>query len=817
MRAKLQTHAFIILFYFALALIITWPLVTVLSTHLAGFAYGDGHEMARHVWWYNHALRTGQDVFYQPLLGYPDGIDGVLYWAHPLQFFPAWLFAYFLPLPAAANLAILLAMALNGWGMYCLAAHLLNDARIPALVSGVVFMAAPTFQGHLGGGHAGLMIMWPVPLYLLALFKLRDLNHAESVGAHSRAPIMKIPIANLIGDRKTRRWLALAILFFVLSNTGHVLQLIYVLLPVTGIFMLTRLIRREWLALARTIVVGVLGCALLMIFLLPVAQSTLSTPAYTDEGGFVRYSADLLSIISPSFYHPLYSLLDYPRRVLGVNLEEGVSYIGLVAGIFALIGVWKKSVARWWLSLALIAWVLSLGPLLKIFDQPVSLEIDGYPSYITLPWSALQNLPFFSLARTPGRFNFALALAVAALAGYGAAWVWERVYSHMSLQRILFILGIAAILFDYQVYWPLPTISAAIPEQVYALRERNDIRAVFDIPWDNLIAAKDALYLQTAHQLPLVGGHLTRSTPVSPAKLTLLQATLDSALLNAAGADLIVLHKAYVSPEIDLFTREKLGQPFYEDAAIALFDRPETQAKNPSARLLTTQATTSNNADSYLYESQRGWVNFSGILAAEGRKVELYLDRQLIHRWTVDGEMTFDVPIPVSVQTYHTVRLALNPPCPQLQESSLRCRALEIRDLSFGALDSAEDVNWAFDRGVTLVRAFVPESAEAGQNLPINLFWRFDAPRSGTEIRFLHVLNQNDELVAQFDSTLGDQPAGSMWAEAVNVVLPGDLLPGMYRVYTGWYTYPDTVRFNVLSDVDGARNNLVLIGAFEIR
>jgi len=831
LRIKLQTHAAIILFYFALALIITWPLVTVISTHFAGFVYGDGHEMARHIWWYNHALRTGQDIFYQPLLGYPNGIDGVLYWAHPLQFFPAWLFAYFLPLPAAANLAILLAMALNGWGMYCLAAYLLEDARIPALLAGVVFMAAPTFQGHLGGGHAGLMVMWPAPLYLLALFKLRNLNHAESVGAqHDRreslwgaAPLQNTKmwtwgIITLVGDRETRRWLALAILFFVLSNTGHILQLIYLLLPVTGVFVLTLLIRREWLTLARTILVGILGCAFLMIFLLPIAQSTFNTPAYTDEGGFVRYSVDLLSVVSPSFYHPLYSALDYPRRVLGVNLEEGVSYIGLIAGIFVLIGIWKKSASRWWLVLALIVWVFSLGPLLKIFDQPVSLEIDGYPSFITLPWAALQNLPFFSLARTPGRFNFALALAVAVLAGYGAAWVWERLSKiwAQSLRWIIFVLITTAILFDYQLYWPLPTIPAAIPDSVYALRERDDIRAVFDIPWDNLVAAKDALYLQTAHQLPMVGGHLTRSTPVSPAKLNLLQATLDSALLNAAGADIIILHKAYISPEIDLFAREKLGQPFYEDAEIALFDRPDTPNENASVRLLTSEEATTNIADSYLYESRNGWVNFSGTLAANGREVELYVDRQLIHRWMVDDEVNFDVPLPVSAQTYHIVRLALNPPCPQVQESSLRCRALEMRDLSFGALSPAEDLNGQFDRGVTLARTFVPEHAEAGENLPVNLLWRFDAPRNRTEIRFLHVLNQYDELVAQFDSTLGDQPAGGVWSEAVDVALPNDLPPGTYRVYVGWYTYPDAVRFDVLSDGDGAQNDLVFLGSFEV-
>jgi hypothetical protein len=724
-------------------------------------------------------------------------MEGVLLWAHPLQFFPAWLFAFFLPLPAAANLAILLTMVLNGWAMYRLALYLLDGQPAPALLAGVAFMAAPTIQGHLGGGHAGLMVMWPVPLYIYALFKLQNLSPQNFF------------------ERQAWRWLVLGIVFFVLSAGGHILQLIYVLLPITAVFALAQFFRRDWRGLARTILVGIGGCLLLLIFLLPIAASTFNTPAYTNEGGFVRYSADLLSVISPSFHHPLFSALDYPRRVLGVNLEEGVSYIGIVAGALAIIGLWKKRASRWWLALAVVAWVLSLGPLLKIFDQPVQVQIDSYQTSITLPWAAFQKLPLFSLARTPGRFNFTLALAIAMLAGYGAAVIWKQLRAVL-LRWTTLILMIAVILFDYQVYWPLPTIPAAIPDAVQALAVRDDIRAVFDIPWDNLVAAKDALYLQTAHQHALIAGQVTRSTPVSPAKLSLLQNTLNPVLLDESGADIIILHKAYITPEIDNFSREKLGPPFYEDADIALFEPPETESESASVRLVTTSANIQNRLDSYLYEAGTGWVIFSGTLAANGRETELYMDRQIIHRWRVEGEMPFAVPIPVSANTYHTVTLAVHPPCPQEHSPSLRCRALSAHGLSFGQYVPADDLNLQFDRGIVLARASVPEHAEAGSDLPVSLLWQFSMARNGNEIRFLHVLDRDDNLVAQFDSTLGDQPAGSTWVEQVDVPIPPELPAGEYHVYAGWYTYPDFTRFTVLSDVDAAQNNLVLLGAFRI-
>ena len=466
-------------------------------------------------------------------------------------------------------------MALNGWGMYVLAQHLLKGAQGPAILSGLVFMAAPTFQGHLGGGHAGLMVMWPVPLYVYALIRLQH-SADDSRVAPTVNPIWPRREASLRGCWGVR-WFILAIVFFVLSAGGHILQLIYVLLPITAAFMLWQVWRRDWHGLLRTILINALGSLILLIFVLPIAQSTLDTPAYTEEGGFVRYSADLLSAVSPSFFNPLYASLDYPRRVLGVNLEEGSSYVGLIAGALALLGLLftrrdSQSVgARWWLLLALVAWVLSLGPLLKVFDSPLRLEPDGYASYITLPWSAVQNLPFFSLARTPGRFNFTLALAVAMLAGYGALWLTT---SRGKWKPLLITVLMAAVLVDYQWYWPFPTIAADIPTAVQQLAEREDIRAVLDIPWGNPVAAKDGLYLQTAHEKPLVAGHVTRSTPVNPAKLTLLEQTLDPALLKAVGADIVIAHKQYM--EDIALARTQLGDPLYEDDVIAVFETPDT-------------------------------------------------------------------------------------------------------------------------------------------------------------------------------------------------------------------------------------------------
>ena len=321
-------HLAVIAFFLLLALIVTYPLVMNISTHFSGFPYGDAPEMAHHIWWMGYALRNGEPLYQQTLLGYPDGIDGSILWANPLQFIPPSVLALFLPLPAALNIYMLITMALNGWAMWLFSKYLIttvggaymppvqrSEINFPALIAGVVFMLFPTMQGHLGAGHTGLMVQWGVPLYAYCLFRLSE---------------------NAI---TLRRWglIALTALCFLISAAGHSLQVIYVLMPLSGLFALALIVRRRWAALIRVIIAAALGTIALLIFLLPVIIPTLGTSSYTDTGGAIRYSADLLAAITPSFLHPIWGRLDYTRQVLGVNLDEGAAYFGIFACCLALL------------------------------------------------------------------------------------------------------------------------------------------------------------------------------------------------------------------------------------------------------------------------------------------------------------------------------------------------------------------------------------------------------------------------------------------------------------------------------------------------
>ncbi|MCU0513171.1 MAG: hypothetical protein MUE40_11435 [Anaerolineae bacterium] len=788
MRRFAGQQLLILMLYLGIAIVITFPVVLSLSTQFLGGDTSDSYEMARHIWWFKTALQTGQSPFWQSNLGYPEGFSGVSLQANFLQFFPMWLFAFVMPLATAFNLTILLTLALNGWSLQLwLRQALRRENGLPAraidagaLLAGVVFMAAPTFQGHLFEGHAGLLVQWTVPLYLLALERF------------------------VAAPRFAWRWLALAVLFFQLAPSGHMLQVIYMLLPLTGVLLLVRLWQRDGRGAARIVLVGAAGSVLLLLFLLPLIQETLASAAYTDTGGYVRYSADLLAIVTPSFFHPLWGKLPYTAQVLGVNLGEGSQYIGLAAGLLALVGVRHFPAARTWLLLALVAWVLSLGPLLKVLDQPVLLRLGDYQTYLTLPLAPLQNLPGFNLARTPGRFNFALALALAALAGYGAAGLWARQPRLAAGGRTAGAAGLllaALIVADYQSFFPVPTRPAAIPDAVYALRGRDDVRAVFNIPYEHLLGAKDALYLQTAHEKPLIAGQVTRQTPVNPARLALLQATLHPALLRSRGADIIIWHKQRAQQmgrydALAALLARQFPPPIYEDAQIAIYETPaDPAALPPLTTLAPASATLTDSLEAYVYAPQSRWLLVEATLTGTGQEVSLSRDGRPVQRLRVTGTQRLRVPLPLPADSFTALRLSLALPCPAVSAPPLTCDAVQVNSLSISEMPVPVRFDLIeFDRGIELLSsAVVPAAAD---HVMVYLDWRLSQPPGAFDIRFVHLLDSQGRNVAQEDSRLSPLPVAQAWSEAIRLSTAG-LPPGEYTVRVGWYDLNTMQRFAV--------------------
>ena len=237
-------------------------------------------------------------------------------------------------------------------------------------------------------------MLWPLPLFIICLFDYAD-------------------------DGGTRRYLS-ALLFFLLSAMGNTLQIVYVLVPLAALFLLARLYRRDQVGAIRLLAVVLVGCLLLFLFVSPVLGDMRGHPAYSDDTGVLRDSVDLLALVTPSSSNSLWPDNIAPAAGSSADsLASGQSYIGLLGGILALVGILSHRETRWWLLLAFVAWLLALGPLLKVSQQALTASVAGHDAVVPLPLAFLLNLPLFEFALTPSRFMLFFALAFALLVGFG--------------------------------------------------------------------------------------------------------------------------------------------------------------------------------------------------------------------------------------------------------------------------------------------------------------------------------------------------------------------------------------------------------------
>lgn len=779
--------------YLICAMVITWPLVARMGTHLAGYYFTDSQERIHHIWWLTHALRTGQPLFWLPNLGWPDGMAGISLLGQPLQQMPAALLALVFPLVVADNLSLLLHTALMGMGMYALGLQLARGSRTAALVGGLVFMAAPTFQAHLGDGHNMHHSLAFAPLFVLALIRMRNAT-----------------------GRSRRNWFVAGSLCFALVTYGYALNAIYILLPLAILFAMQRAIKRDWPGFAQLLLMCLTGAMLQVLFLLPVIGETLGNRVYTAAGGDVKFSLDLLSIVTPSHFHPLYGQLEHTLPVLTSRPAERSSWIGLVPGALSLLAL-ARGRGRFWLGLALLSWVLALGPFLKLLGEPLVVHVDGRASYLTLPLVFLEGLPILNLNRTPGRFGFALALAIACLATYGTALLaassgLQRGWRRILATAILLIL----ILFDYQWYWPLPTFEAQVPAGIASLAKRSGLRAVLDVPVLGTQPEKEALWLQTAHQKPLLGGYIIRGSPANPARLQLLQDTLDPALLQIAGADIVIVHKRHASRALIERAAQNLGPPIYADKYFAVHETPGTDAAPvqfipPPATLQVTWPRTIP-----LYNSGPGWLDLSGVMTASRRDLVILLDNVPVQRWKASrgNAQSRSVSLPLWPDSWQRVTLAPAPACPVVPSAAVECSRIVLEQLEVEVIP-ANHVQARFAEGVELLAATAPSQAIAGENLDLRMHWLMLQGRDSRDVRFVHLLDGDGQIVAQSDEASGSIAAGAQVSDLVTLSLPEDLSPGEYSVWLGWYDYPEIRRLPLIEPA-GYEGDLLPLGVVRI-
>ncbi len=860
----------------ALTVLITWPAVTQLDSHLAQNLHWsrDAYQQAYEMWWFKKAL---VDLHTSPgtlrWIYFPTGGRYPLLLTYFTTYAVGIPFLFFLSPVATYNVVSLLTFFLSGLTAYALCAHLTRN-RWAGLLGGIVYAFFPNRVAHAFAGHLELISTYLFPLYLLLLIKT--------------------------GRRPRPATAILCGLTLAASCLVQPLFVPYLLVPFTAAWLLyerlvlrERFERRAWWMLA-----GALGlaAALAAPFYWPVLrEQAAGQGAYLEDIGAVRFSADLLGVVAPSPVNPVLRALGlvpaYAARVAPPDwrIAELLTYAGtvpLALSLLAVVCLGRRMGG--WLLVALLAAVLSLGPLLKANGQVVTVTADGVQSGVALPYALLLKVPLLALNRAPARINTTLMLALAVLAAHGLAWLLARLRRGWKV-AIAGALCLAT-LAEFLVVWPLPTLPAEAPDYMAQMARSANRGAVLNLPVGAGHVKQAAIFYQTVHERPVFDSWFQRALPVFPDVAGFLDGLLmpsaerdivpsprtgeRAAVARAAGAGYVFLHALYVD---DAAARMRLleaefGPPRATEAGVVIYEvapgqgtpdglvyaLPNNDRRSPEqgwhdaeewngrpARWMAAQA------DLHIYSprQQRGALQFTALPLAAPQRLQIEINREplaplIIGEWITYTTPGFTLRPGLNQITLRALdgcsRLVGDPRCAGVTLAAAgdragcapyitaeRCLSVLFQDVRFTTTEAApagHPVDADLGGQVRLLGYDLAGTSAPGADLSLTLYWQaLRAPVEDYTI-FVHLLGPEGELLAQHDAPPlgGLYPtsrwiAGDVFIQQVSLSVPTDAQPGTYALLAGMYTYPDLVRLPVAGDRPYARDGLVWLQSVEMR
>ena len=520
-RSCLLQHGAVIGFYLLIAVLITWPVAAHLGDRIAGYP-PDNYLYVWTMWAFRQELLSDLDPLHTTYIFYPEGVSLALHTLVVTKALPGVLLQAFLSPVTVFNLSLLVSIALGGYTTWLLVRHLTGDDAA-ALVGGLVFACSPFYLAHATAGHLNYISAEGIPLFCYFFVRsFESRRGSESVERISESANQRISesaesgasecgggsesaFRTEGGGSESVGWqdalyAGLAMAYTALSDWAYVLYLlVFCALFLIYHLLLDRRAHLRWPVLRQYAIAALVAV---------VCSAPLMVPAYLASrsgtyditryvGGAALYVSDLLGFFVPSPDHFLVGDLVRPvfDRFTGGRFE-GTVYLGFSVLILSLLGgrisggtaIWRsrrttvrrhrqggRNVRRFWLAVALLFALISLGPGLHVLGhyrfpwlswmrmgtvayrlgvpmKPEWIRMFDEAPMIPLPGAVLQLMPFFKWTRTPSRFIVVTMLALAVLAGFGVASL------RASLQRI----GESANQRIGGIRQPAPTLATAL-------------------------------------------------------------------------------------------------------------------------------------------------------------------------------------------------------------------------------------------------------------------------------------------------------------------------------------------------------------------
>lgn len=479
--------------YLALAIIMTWPLVLNISTHIMGTG-GDAPMFVWDAWWLKKVIFEGQNLFSTDYMFWPQTIDLSLHTLTLVNSTVIAILSKVINLVAAFNIYFLISISLSGLFTFLLVRYI-TKSDLPAFVSGIIFAFSPYITMHWLG-HQNLVTIWFIPLFILLIFKL--LKEKKWIYAISAGIIAGLASLNDFYNP----------IFLI----GFLLLLII------------------WIIIAKKITLKLLWQFLSLVFIWLIIWSIWWIPAIATlfnseisnamslEQITAFYGADPLRYFTPSFLNPIFGWLasEIPGRFSGG--VEGTIFLGYLP-VLTVLGFMVYKIRNkikeqflfgtgFWIVLGLIFGILSLGPYLKIAERII---------YISLPYAWIyQIIPLWDNFRVPARFSLMVVLAVAVLVGIALTHLLAKIRTDR-FKKILIWIFCGIIILEFMPA-PYPIMDLSIPVVYQQIKSDQNINSLLEIPWginsgywDEGRFESRFMFYQTYHNKKVAIGSVSRA------------------------------------------------------------------------------------------------------------------------------------------------------------------------------------------------------------------------------------------------------------------------------------------------------------------
>ena len=448
--------------YAALTLVLTYPSVVRLADHMIGDG-GDGLQFAWNLWWMKRALvDLSTTPFHTNAIFHPEGVSLWLHTLTPLNGVLSLPLQAILPLPVVYNLLVLLSFVTAGLGAFLLASEE-TESCICAFVGGIVFTFCSYHFAH-ARGHLNLVGCQWLPLF--AVFVIRALRR---------------------GSLANGAW---AGLFLALNGYTDPYYLLYALMlaPLLLVaYWRERIDTRD--ALTSLAAAALVGTALLAPYVAGMVGAARAERFFGAHDARI-FSADLTSYFVPNGVSSFGAATRSLWSAWSGNDTENACFMGFSVLALLVLALRRDPKARRWGAIALVFFLFSLGP---------ELRIAGKATGFALPYALLHRVvPFLDLGGVPVRMDIMVELGAAVLVARACQLVQKR-----------WVALLASVIVVERLALPYPTTPVLVDPFYRDLGRDPERYGVLD-----LTGTTPAMYFATQHEKNIVGGMVAR-LPVS--------------------------------------------------------------------------------------------------------------------------------------------------------------------------------------------------------------------------------------------------------------------------------------------------------------